>query len=75
MTTVKRKKFICTFCKQGVKYIDYKDAQLLSQFVTYYRSIQSRFHTGICLKHQKQLATAIKRARIMGLLPFVRYEK
>ncbi len=62
-------------CKNGVKHIDYKDAATLSQFITFYRSIQSRFHTGICLKHQKKLANAIKKARIMGLLPFVRYEK
>lgn len=75
MTTIKRKKYICSFCKQDVKHIDYKDAQLLSQFVTYYRSIQNRFHTGICLKHQKSLAVSIKRARTMGLLPFVRHEK
>jgi small subunit ribosomal protein S18 len=75
MTTIKQKKFICTFCKSNVKYIDYKDAGLLSQFITFYRSIQSRFHTGICLKHQKELSSAIKKSRIMGLLPFVRYEK
>lgn len=75
MTTVRPKKFICTMCKNGVKHIDYKDAATLSQFITFYRSIQSRFHTGICLKHQKKLANAIKKARIMGLLPFVRYEK
>ncbi len=62
-------------CKNGVKYIDYKDAATLAQYITYYRSIQSRFHTGTCLKHQKRLANAIKKARIMGLLPFVRYEK
>jgi small subunit ribosomal protein S18 len=71
----KPKKFICPFCRSDVKEIDYKNAGVLAQYVTYYRSIQSRFHTGVCLKHQKQLATAIKRARFMGLLPFVRYEK
>ncbi len=75
MTTVRPKKFVCTMCRNNVKYIDYKDAGMLSQFITFYRSIQSRFHTGICLKHQKQLSNAIKKARIMGLLPFVRYEK
>ncbi len=75
MTTIKRKKFICTFCKSDVKHIDYKDAGVLSQFITFYRSIQSRFHTGVCLKHQKELSSAVKKARIMGLLPFVRYEK
>ena len=75
MTTIKRKKYVCPFCKEDIQQIDYKDAQLLSQYITYYRSIQNRFHTGVCLKHQKQLAIAIKRARTMGLLPFVRYEK
>ncbi len=75
MTTIKPKKFICTFCKNNAKSIDYKDAGVLSQYITFYRSIQSRFHTGVCLKHQKQLASAIKKARFMGLLPFVRYEK
>ena len=71
----KPKKFICTFCRSGVSFIDYKDPKILSGFITYYRSIQSRYHTGVCLKHQKQLASAIKKARIMGLLPSVRYEK
>jgi len=71
----KPKKFICTLCKNGTEHIDYKNSKFLAGFITYYRSIQSRFHTGVCLKHQKQLASAIKKARTMGLLPAVRYEK
>jgi small subunit ribosomal protein S18 len=67
------KKFICPFKLNGIEYIDYKDPKLLAQYITYYRSIQSRFHTGVSLKMQKQLASAVKKARIMGLLPFVRY--
>ena len=70
----KPKKFICPFKRSGVKYIDYKDSELLSKYITYYRSIQSRFHTGVSPKMQKRLMNAIKKARIMGLLPFVRYE-
>ena len=68
------KKYICPFCKSGIAIIDWKNPYLLSQYITYYRSIQSRFHTGVCLKHQKQLARAIKRARQMGLIAAVRYE-
>ncbi len=68
------KKYICPFQQAGITYIDYKDPKLLAEYITYYRSIQSRFHTGTSLKMQKQLATAIKRARQMGLLPYVRYE-
>ncbi len=75
MTTIRPKKFICPFCKLDVKHIDYKEAGVLSKYITYYRSIQSRFHTGVCLKHQKQLAKAVKNARVIGLLPFVRYDK
>lgn len=69
------KKFICPFTKSGIDYIDYKDAHIISQYVTFYRSIQSRFHTGVSLKMQKRLASAIKKARQMGLLSYVRYEK
>jgi len=69
------KKFVCTLCKNNVAVVDYKDPGFLANFITYYRSLQSRFHTGVCLKHQKQLAVAVKRARGMALMPAVRYEK
>lgn len=69
------KKFICPFGQRDITYIDYKDSKLLSEFITYYRSIQSRFRTGSSLKMQKQLARAIKKARFMGLMPYVRYVK
>lgn len=68
-------KFVCPFEKAGVTHIDYKDGKLLAHYITYYRSIQSRYYTGVSLKMQKRLAVAIKRARFMGLLPSVRYEK
>ncbi len=71
----KPKKYLCPFDLAGIQNIDYKDTKLISHYITYYRSIQSRFHTGICLKHQRKLALAIKKARIMGLLAAVRYEK
>jgi small subunit ribosomal protein S18 len=70
----KPKKFLCPFKLSDINYIDYKDPKLLSHYITYHRSIQSRFRTGVSLKMQKQLAQAIKKARIMGLMPFVRYE-
>jgi len=69
------KKFICTFTRNDVKFIDYKDPGFLAEYITYYRSIQSRFHTGVSPKYQKQLARAIKKARSMALLPAVRYDK
>ena len=71
----KRKKYIDPFRKTGTDAIDYKNPKLLADYITYHRSIQSRFHTGTGVETQKKLANEIKKARVMGLLPFVRYEK
>ncbi|MEK7465200.1 MAG: 30S ribosomal protein S18 [Patescibacteria group bacterium] len=62
----------CVFCSQNIKTIDYKDGELLRRFVSSQAKIIDPLHTGVCAKHQRRLANAIKRARIMGLLPFVR---
>ena len=61
----------CYFTKNNVKYIDYKDVDLLRKFMTPHARIQGRKYTGVCGKHQRALAEAIKRARFMGLLPYV----
>ncbi|NCQ02479.1 30S ribosomal protein S18 [Candidatus Wolfebacteria bacterium] len=62
----------CFFCSQNSKTIDYKEAELLKRFISSQAKIIDPKYTGICAKHQRMLAKAIKRARIMGLLPFVR---
>jgi len=62
----------CQFCINKIRYIDYKNHKLLRKFVSQYARIVPRYYTGICLKHQKSLANAVKNARIMGLLPFKR---
>ena len=64
------KKKVCKFCIQKLK-IDYKDADTLRRFVTERGKILPRRITGTCAKHQRSLALAIKRARIIALLPFV----
>ena len=64
------KKKVCKFCIQKLK-IDYKDADTLRRFITERGKILPRRITGTCAKHQRVLALAIKRARIMALLPFV----
>ncbi len=61
----------CYFCINDYQDIDYKDAQLLRRFTSSYGKIVPRRRSGVCAKHQRKLATAIKRARIMALLPFV----
>ena len=65
------KKRPCHFCVNGYTDIDYKDAQLLRRFISSYSKIAPRRRSGACAKHQRKLATAIKRARIMSLLPFI----
>ena len=61
----------CHFCTHGHTDIDYKEAQLLRRFTSSYGKIAPRKRSGVCAKHQRKLAQAIKRARIMALLPFV----
>ncbi len=56
---------------EGVE-IDYKNAELLKNYLTKFGKIVPRYYSGVCLKNQKKLSQAIKRARIMGLLPFVK---
>lgn len=62
----------CKLCSEGIKYVDYKDVNLLRRFLTPYAKIAPKRRTGTCAKHQRQLARAIKRARILALLPFVK---
>ena len=60
----------CYFCSQGYKDIDYKNIDLLSRFISSQSKIIRSKHKGTCAKHQRRLALSIKRARILGLLPF-----
>ncbi len=62
----------CFFCSQNWREIDYKETALLRRFVSSQAKIIDPKHTGVCASHERQLAQAIKRARYMGLLPFVR---
>lgn len=68
MFQVKKK---CFFCTNNIKNINYKDIETLRRFITPQAKIIRRKRTGTCSKHQRRLAKAIKRARILALLPFV----
>ena len=65
-----RRRRICAFCVEK-KTIDYKDYDTLRRYVTEHGRIRPRRQTGTCAKHQRLLATEIKRARHLALLPFV----
>lgn len=65
------RKKICIFCKDRVKDIDYKSVDRLRKFITERGKIVPSRISGNCARHQRQLSRAIKRARIIALLPFV----
>jgi len=67
---IKKKKY-CRFKKNRIKYIDYKDAEFLKKFLNEQGRILPRRLTGTSLKFQRKVATAVKRARHLALLPFV----
>jgi len=75
-TTVKKsykkapRRKVCVFCQEKVEVIDYKDVNRLKKFITESGKILPRRMSGTCAKHQRELSTAIKRARVAALLPF-----
>ena len=62
---------VCQFCADKAEYIDYKDVAKLRKYLTERGKISPRRATGTCAKHQRELAVAIKRARVMALLPYI----
>ncbi|WP_406613576.1 30S ribosomal protein S18 [Mycoplasma corogypsi] len=76
MAYIKRKKAygsrrkVCEFCEQKVGYVDYKNLDVLKKYVTVTGQIKGKSSTGACAKHQRKVSTAVKRARIVALMPF-----
>lgn len=71
MNQNRRRKKVCIFCADKVEFIDYKDSGKLKKFISERGKILPRRVSGTCAVHQRELNTAIKRARNMALLPFV----
>ena len=69
-TLRKGKKKYCQFCADKAKYVDYKDIALLRKFLSERGKIRARRVTGNCPQHQRLVASAVKNAREMALLPF-----
>ena len=67
----RRRRKVCIFCADKVAFIDYKDSGKLRKFISERGKILPRRISGTCAVHQRELNTAIKRARNMALLPFV----
>jgi small subunit ribosomal protein S18 len=66
----KQKKKFCVFCKDNVAFVDYKDVSLLRKFISDRGKIRARRVSGNCAQHQREVATAVKNAREMALLPY-----
>ena len=66
----KGKRKFCVFCKDRIDYVDYKDVVSLRKFVSDRGKIRARRVTGDCVQHQRDVATAVKNARQMALLPY-----
>ena len=66
----KPKRKVCSFCVEKVEHIDYKDAPRLRKFISERGKILPRRISGSCARHQRALTSAVKRARVIALLPF-----
>ncbi len=66
-----KRRRICAFCVDKLDVLDYKDIARLKRFITERGKIYPRRNSGACAKHQRMLATAIKRARYIGLVSYV----
>lgn len=62
----------CPLCESGIRQVNYKDERTLSRVMTEQGKILPRRMTGMCARHQRQIGTAIKRARFLALVPYVR---
>jgi small subunit ribosomal protein S18 len=73
-TPLTRDRF-CYFCANNLSGVDYKETGILQRFTSSYGKIVPRRKSGVCAWHQRAMAEAIKRARFMALLPYVRGQK
>ena len=64
------KKKVCIFCKEHIEWVDYKDVNLLRRYMSDRGKIRAQRVSGNCTQHQRDVATAVKNAREMALLPF-----
>ncbi len=61
----------CYFCTNNIKAVDYKETETLKRFLNSSAKIMPKSQTGVCAKHQRKLALAVKRSRFLALIPFV----
>ena len=62
---------VCYFCQKNINDVDYKNTELLLRFVSSFYKIKPKRKTGLCSFHQRKVATAVKQARQMGMMPYM----
>ena len=72
MAMMRRPTKTCPFCETRVRFVDYKDDRTLGRFITEQGKILPSRLSGVCARHQRQLATAVKRARYLALVPYIK---
>ena len=70
--SVRRGAKACPLCESGIRFVNYKDDKTLGRIVTEQGKILPRRMTGMCARHQRQMGIAVKRARYLALIPYVR---
>jgi len=70
MLNLRQRKRFCYFCKENINNIDYKNVSLLGKFISDKGKIRPKRSTGNCGQHQRKIAMAIKRARVIALIPY-----
>lgn len=68
----RRFKAKCELCEQNIEYVDYKDVEFISKYLSGIGQIKSAAQTSLCAKHQRKVAQAIKRARYVALIPYTK---
>ncbi|MBI2063767.1 MAG: 30S ribosomal protein S18 [Candidatus Yanofskybacteria bacterium] len=65
---------VCLACQEKINYVDYKNTDILRKFVSGQFKISSSARTGLCQKHQRMVANAVKKARFMALMPYTKLQ-
>lgn len=70
MLNLRQRKRFCYFCRENISNIDYKNVSLLEKFISDKGKIRPKRSTGNCVQHQRKIAMAIKRSRVIALIPY-----
>ena len=70
MLNLRQRRRFCYFCRENIENIDYKNVSLLEKFISDKGKIRPKRSTGNCVQHQRKIAMAVKRARVIALMPY-----